>query len=284
MHCLFYEINFCPINILTLTGPIHEMNKSIYPNLGVYDEKVADFVKCHSSKTSDNYSRAMHRLIHRKDKTLPVQIGSVQVKVKIPRRRKVVLSPWPIIPLSNWMRVCFEDAKYSGFFFLAGHKLDSWAAAQDGFRTFWERYCKLDKHVQVDHPESTIPIYLHGDEGRGLGKRPLLVVSFQPVMSWLGPDYIPSSKHFGLNQFLSTVQSVCFHGALEMMEVVYLAYPQNSQNIFFLPCCCYRHTFTSRLVYTVMPSECSTKRTLDMLLENLVSDLKTLEQEGIKAD
>ena len=146
----------------------------------------------------------MHRLIHRKDKTLPVQIGSVQVKVKIPRRRKVVLSPWPIIPLSNWMHVCFEDAKYAGFFFLAGHKLDSWAAAQDSFRTFWERYCKLDKNVQVDHPESTIPIYLHGDEGRGLGKRPLLVVSFQPVMSWLGPDYIPSSKQFGLNQFLST--------------------------------------------------------------------------------
>ena len=191
-------------------------------NLGVYDEKVSDFVKCHSSKTSDNYSRAMHRLIHRKDKTLPVQIGSVQVKVKIPRRRKVVLSPWPIIPLSNWMRVCFEDAKYSGFFFLAGHKLDSWAAAQDGFRTFWERYCKLDKHVQVDHPESTIPIYLHGDEGRGLGKRPLLVVSFQPVMSWLGPDYIPSSKHFGLNMFepiFVNFPTLRFHGALEMMEV-----------------------------------------------------------------
>ena len=33
-----------------------------------------------------------------------------------------------------------------------------------------------------------------------------------------------------------------------------------------------------------MPSECSTKRTLDMLLENLVSDLKELEQEGMRAD
>ena len=187
---------------------------------------------CHSSKNSDNYSRAMHRLIHRTDKSLPVQIGSVQVKVKIRRRRKVVLSPWPIIPLSNWMHACFEDAKYSGFFFLAGHKLDSWAAAH-GFRTFWECYCKLDKNVQVDHPESTIPIYLHGDEGRGLGKRPLLVVSFQPVMSWLGPDYIPSSKHFGLNQFLSTFESVCFHGALDMMEVLNLENPKNSPNMFF---------------------------------------------------
>ena len=55
-------------------------------------------------------------MIHRKDKTLPVRLSSVDVKVKVPRRRKLLLKPWPVLHMSDWARLCFEDSKYMGFF------------------------------------------------------------------------------------------------------------------------------------------------------------------------
>ena len=136
----------------------------------------------------------MHRLIHQKDKTLPVEIHTVKVKVRNHRKQKVVLKPWPVIPLSNWMRECFEDPKYNGFFFLGGHNLGEWEAVQQMFTEFWDRYRKVDPSMVPEHPSQTVPIYLHGDEGRGLGKRPLLVISYQPVISWAGHHTVPSTK------------------------------------------------------------------------------------------
>ena len=62
------------------------------------------------------------------------------------------------------------------------------------FARFWERY----EAVNQEHPiffEKTreqqkhcIPIACHGDEGRGLGKNPVLVESYQPVIPWSGED------------------------------------------------------------------------------------------------
>ena len=94
-----------------------------WQNSGVYDRDIVNFTNRTKSKKSENYSRALHSLIHRDDKTLPVEIASVQTKVRIPRKRKVLLRPWPVIPSNNWMRLCFSDPKYSGFFFLAGKAL-----------------------------------------------------------------------------------------------------------------------------------------------------------------
>lgn len=115
----------------------------------------------------------------------------VHVRYKLPRKRKIVGGPWPCLHLSDWIRCCFE--RFAGFFFLAGLTMDSWEEAQDNFRTFWSRYSKLHGDA-VSHPESTVPIYIHGDEGRGQCKRPLLVISFQPIMAWGGPNVVNSSK------------------------------------------------------------------------------------------
>ena len=169
-----------------------------WQNSGVYDRDIVNFTNRTKSKKSENYSRALHSLIHRDDKTLPVEIASVQTKVRIPRKRKVLLRPWPVIPLNNWMKLCFSDSKYSGFFFLAGKTLDEWVDAQNMLKEFWSRYGKIDPTMVPTNPSQTIPVYLHGDEGRGLGKRPLLVISFQPVMSWVGANTIPSTKHLAI--------------------------------------------------------------------------------------
>lgn len=68
---------------------------------------------------------------------------------------------------------------------------------------FWSRYAKIDG-VHVPYPSRTVPWMLHGDEGRGQCKRPLLVVSFQPVIGWSGEEYLNSTKCFG-KLFLETL-------------------------------------------------------------------------------
>ena len=80
-------------------------------------------------------------------------------------------------------------------FFLGGNTLDTWEDAQAMLQTFWGRYKNIDPSLVPEHPSQTVPFYIHGDEGRGLGKRPLLVISFQPTMSWTGGQKIPSTKY-----------------------------------------------------------------------------------------
>ena len=54
---------------------------------GVYDDKINEFASRHGSKKSRNFSRVLHGMIHRKDKTLPVQVDAVLSKVRIPRKK-----------------------------------------------------------------------------------------------------------------------------------------------------------------------------------------------------
>ena len=60
------------------------------------------------------------------------------------------------------------------------------------FAEFWARHA-LSGGSTPKRPGQTLPIWIHGDEGRGLGKKPLLVVSYQPVIGWKGPTAVTSS-------------------------------------------------------------------------------------------
>ena len=143
------------------------------------------------SHDGHNSSRGLHKYIHKQGKTLPITITSARTRIKLPRKRKVVGAPWPVLHLSDWIRCCFQ--KFGGFFFLAGQTMGSWEKAEAIFRQFWGKHFACNGET-VDHPEATVPIYIHGDEGRGLAKRPLLVISFQPLMSWAGPDVVNNQK------------------------------------------------------------------------------------------
>ena len=111
----------------------------------------------------------------------------------------MLVRPWPVLLLSDWLLTTFQDPHYAGFFFLGGYKLDQWQDAQKMFKTFWERHAVVEPDVHVEHPSQTIPIMLHGDEGRGQGKRPILVVGYQPVIPWAGENMVNSEKFFGLH-------------------------------------------------------------------------------------
>lgn len=60
-------------------------------------------------------------------------------------------------------------------------------------RQFWERYRFIDG-LDIAEPEKTLPFYLHGDEGRGQVRRPVMVISFQPVLSACGSEHLNSGK------------------------------------------------------------------------------------------
>ena len=51
-------------------------------------------------------------------------------------------------------------------------------------------------------PSRCIPLFLHGDEGRGQCKRPVLVVSFQCVIGWSGDENVNSKKRHATQNFV----------------------------------------------------------------------------------
>ena len=140
-------------------------------------------------------SRNLHFYIHKKNMTLPVATSSVviPIKARVSRRFAVARKPWPVFHLSSWIKTAMETKPFEGFFLLAGMKLDKLAQAEDALELFWSRYKAVDPNTP-DYPRRTLPFYIHGDEGRSQVKRPVLIISFQGLMSWAGSDKVNSYK------------------------------------------------------------------------------------------
>lgn len=66
-------------------------------------------------------------------------------------------------------------------------------------KEFWDHFSTLqpDHPVYQRNPDQrmrTIPVALHGDEGKGLGKTPVLVMSYQLVIPYTGGNCLNSTK------------------------------------------------------------------------------------------
>ena len=175
-------------------------------NRGVYDKKVSELSR-YKDQHCKNASRILHAFVHRKGKTLSVPVTPVDVPVRLPSKRKVMNRPWPVLLLSDWIRTTCEDPHYGGFVVLGGKKLDRWDEIKETFQTFWRRHCKIDADNLPSVPEQTIPFLLHGDEGRGQGKKPILVIGYQPMIPWAANDVVNSEKCFGL--IWGSVAKIC---------------------------------------------------------------------------
>lgn len=83
---------------------------------------------------------------------------------------------------------------------LGGHQVSDANAWQGMLKTFWDEYRLIDSQHPIfcegnANYETCIPYMFHGDEGRGLGKRPFLVISWQPLISFRGPGYPNDSTY-----------------------------------------------------------------------------------------
>ena len=142
-------------------------------------------------RSQKHVSRNLHRLIHGAGLTLPVQVDTVELPVRVlcgkPRIAKV---QYPVLFPSAWARCIFSTG---GHMLLGGFSLDD----QQGFRnmltTFWDRFRyvrpELDLYNQPWDLSLAIPIAYHGDEGRGKLKRPIMITAVQPIVSHQGPDH-----------------------------------------------------------------------------------------------
>ena len=54
---------------------------------------------------------------------------------------------------------------------------------------FWLNFNKSMPGTEMNglNPEFSVPIAIHGDEGRGQTKKPIMVLAWQPLISCLGP-------------------------------------------------------------------------------------------------
>ena len=149
-----------------------------------------------AGRSPANVCRNLHRLIHREGMTIPVKIDMVQIPVR--KRRptvKKVMVWFPVIYPSTW--VSFLLREHSDLL-LGGRHLNQTSLWEDLLDNFWSRY----KAYDAGHPmngamappaKRTIPLYLHGDEGRGKYKLPIMVEAFQPCISFRGTAYKNSS-------------------------------------------------------------------------------------------
>ena len=168
-------------------------------------EKLARFRRSRTGrKRGHNAARDFHRWAHRAGHAFPVRLSHVPITihkrlpVKSGRKARDVPVDYPVLHLSSWLASLME--KFPKFL-LGGHNPALGAEPyEEMFEQFW---CKF-KSANSSHPiysrmsaeqrRRAIPFALHGDEGRGLAKVPLLIMSFQVLIPYSGPDQLNLNK------------------------------------------------------------------------------------------
>ena len=158
---------------------------------GVHDPTLRKLGKCANGDNDSNICRKLHRMLSNSEFTLQVEIGYTQLDIKHPRKRHDLMVPWPTISLTSWLQYIMQVQ--GGQLLLQGHHINQPHLWREALRSFWSKYESVDPLHPVFQDEKlrkdlncTIPYLVHGDEGRGRMKQPILVIAFQGVLSHLG--------------------------------------------------------------------------------------------------
>lgn len=142
--------------------------------------------RCGKSKTDTHSCRNLHRLLANTGKMLDVKISTTPLWVRYSRRRpQQALVKYPILRMTDWMDCIF---RHGGHFALGGNNLDHVESFGKQLCQFWENYQVIEPGLPFfeKFPKSewckSIPIAIHGDEGRGKAKNPVMIVTVQVIM------------------------------------------------------------------------------------------------------
>ena len=93
---------------------------------------------------------------------------------------------YPVLLPSTWLRYLLTSCPEV---ILGGHDIQEQQAWTTMFGNFWEHFNKSMPGIEMNglDPEFCIPIAIHGDEGRGHTRKPIMVLAWQPLVSYLGP-------------------------------------------------------------------------------------------------
>ena len=130
--------------------------------------------------------RNLHKLIERSCRGLQVPITTTPAPIKTSRRGRPLKQrtiDYPLMRPSDWVAAIFKGG---GHFFLGGCSLDQLGTFQDTLAKFWADYQKMEPDVVFEgSARFAIPFALHGDEGRGKGRKPIMILSMQPLITSL---------------------------------------------------------------------------------------------------
>ena len=123
----------------------------------------------------------------------------VETKVKVlQRRRQEAEVPFPVLLPSSWFKFLLLNHPKV---LLGGHELEAVSCWQQLLQDVWSRlqiieascYSEDLDALQDDADTFRIPVMIHGDEGRGRNKVPTMVIAVQPLVGWLGPEFVNMS-------------------------------------------------------------------------------------------
>ena len=171
--------------------------------LGIFDAKLSDLASCSKrGKTFKNSSRNLYRHVYVSERALPVKMAHVVTPVRPSRKRRGKrFVPYPCLPLSNWVDTLFQ-IEIGQRFLLSGHELHDEASFTAVNTVFWHRYKQNHPHLPLFHEEPEpdygrcLPVLVHGDEGRGKVRRPVMVISYQMMVGPEGLRSCNSSQPF----------------------------------------------------------------------------------------
>ena len=166
-------------------------------DLGVYDPMLRMMAQC--GKNRRNESRNLHSLIHKTGKTYGVEVSTTSTRVRVLSGKPCIKTVnYPILRMSSWAKALLKS---SPGILLAGCSLKEPEKFRDVFSQFWSRYRSvrpdLDLFSQSWDFSYCIPIGYHGDEGRGKLRRPIMIMSIQPIISRLGVEFTNASGQLG---------------------------------------------------------------------------------------
>ena len=145
-----------------------------------------------------------------------------------------------ILPLSSWVQTSFN---LGGHFFLGGKSTECF---EEFFKIWWTGYKKMDPNLPFfnDFGEkfvrASLPIALHGDEGHGRYKRPIMIFSYQPLITSF--DGRVNLKGSGCVQ-----QSVWI--SIHLNYILSCLYPK----IFWVEICMFPHSFQEHVNFLMFP-------------------------------
>ena len=159
------------------------------PTSGVIDPLLRSLAACGKCKSDSHACRNLHTLIHKTSKSLRVGVATVSTPVRISKRGKpfrATMVQYPLLKASAWARASFAEG---GHFFLGGRSLQEASAFGETLHEFWKRYKLIEPQLSFFEEEdeanwkTCIPYAIHGDEGRGKAKKPIMVLSIQPLIT-----------------------------------------------------------------------------------------------------
>ena len=153
---------------------------------GASDPELNRLARCGSGGRSQaNCSRNLHKLMYREKRILPIKTSLVPTRVRLLKGKpKVETMEFPVLRPSSWVDYMMTNCSE---ILLGGFNIHSVPGWQRMLEDFWSKFQQSQPQVEVPHPRTSIPVAVHGDEGRGKAKRPIMCIGFQPLISYLGP-------------------------------------------------------------------------------------------------